>query len=404
METSPWETTHFETISPAVPPLQTVSKHPKQGTTPFLCLFVLASALGAAAKYAVPTRFHGVLEGPNIWTLEGVATLLAAVATSIVLHEAGHLVVAILVKFEVLGLALGPIRASRSNGAWHFRFSPRSFFSGSVSAVPRTTEGWRGRMLCVVAAGPLATLVTGVAAGALVAIDARLSHPGTTFLSAITQLSVFIFVLGLIPNRRASRVRNDARLLLVLRHDSKEAREILRYHMLTRLELASVRPREYPEQLMRELAQTNGRPDLMLFSAHKIVLWALDRGQLATASAWDQRCLELSESCQPAARNLALAHSACMDVLVRDRSQDAHDKFAEVDWQTLSPTWLMHRARATYYLTEGNVPECLAEVSRAQRAFPTDLPYYAFEGHLLRQLHRKALKVHPPALVKQCAA
>jgi hypothetical protein len=220
----------------------------------------------------------------------------------------------------------------------------------------------------------------------------------------VTQLCGFIFVLGLIPNSRSARVRNDARLLSVLRRDSQEARDILLYHVLTQLDLAGTRPRDYPGELMRELAQTQGRPELMLFSAHKIVLWALDRGQLSTATAWDQRCLELSEAVQPVSRNLALASSACLDVLVRNRPLDARHKFAQIDWQTLSPSWLMHRSRAAYYLAMGNVPECLAEVSRAQYSFPKHLAIYAFERSLLSQLHKKALNVRPPELLGRSAA
>jgi len=393
----------FEKIAPPLPALELRDK-PRPSSGAFLSLFLLAIAMGVAAKYAVPAHIHAELQGPDIWTLSGAATLFAAMAAVIVLHEAGHLAAAILMNFEILGLALGPFRVARLNGTWQLRFTPRTLFSGSVSALPRTADAWRQRMMAVVAGGPLATLATGVLAAALLLSNqpangltasayAAWAH---AFLGAVTQLSAFIFVLGLIPNSRNARIRNDARLLSVLRHDSREAREILLYHRLTQLELAGVRPRDYPEQLMAELAQTQGRPDLMLFNAHKIVLWALDLGQLSTADAWDQRCLELSEKCQPASRNLALANSACLDVLVRNNPLHARGKFAEVDWQTLSPSWLMHRSRAAYYLTMANVPECLAEVSRAQYAFPKLLPVFVFERTLLSQLHHKALNLQPP--------
>lgn len=393
----------LETVNPTVPVLQTPATQVKKGWAPLLLLFLLALALGLSARYALPAHVRERFEIPNLFQLRGIAMLFGAVAISIVLHEAGHLIAAILMNFKVLGLALGPFRVVHSSGRWEFRFTPPSLFSGSVSAIPRSTKHWRARMLVVVAGGPIATVVTGVAAGVLL-----LSQPadGSTnpFLGALTQLSLFIFVLGLIPNGRDARVRNDARLVLVLCRDSDEAREILLYHLLTQLEVAGTRPREYPERLMTELAQKQGRPDLMLFSAHKIVLWALDRGQLSTAEAWDRRCLELSAGCQPAARNVALANSACIDVLVRNRLLEAREKFSEVDWETLSPAWLMHRSRAAYYLTLRKVPECLAEISRSQYTFPNRLPFYVFERLLLSQLHRAALNVRPPELSKQCVA
>ena len=406
METSGFATrlhSSVETVDPSVPLLHPKSSPDKQGPTVFLSLFLLAIALGLAARYAVPAALRATFETPSILNFKGFANLILAMVAVIVLHEAGHLAAAILLNFKVLALALGPFRIARSNGAWTFRFTPRSLFSGSVSAVPRSTQGWRARMLVVVAAGPLATLLTGLAAASLL-LSLQMPPWTSTFLGAITQLSAFIVVLGLIPNSRDARVRNDARLLSVLRHDSQEARDILLYHVLTQLDLAGARPRDYPEELMRELAQTQGRPDLMLFSAHKIVLWALDRGQLSTAAAWDQRCLELCENSQPAARNLALAQSACLDVLLRNRLSDARDKFAELDWQTLSPAWLMYRSRAAYYLTTGNVPACLAAISQAQYAFPKHLPVYAFERSLLSELHRTALNLRPPELIGKSAA
>lgn len=386
-----------EVIDPPVPPLQWETATPQQGSGNVLILFLLALSLGLVVRYALPSQLRTTFQGPDVFHWVGVGTLVAAVFVSIFLHEAGHLSAALLANFEVLAIVLGPFRAARVNNVWTLRFSLRSLFSGSVSAVPRNTHAWRQRMLFVVASGPLATLFTGAAAACLLLLHPLHGWPNT-FIGAITQLSAFIFVLGLIPNSTNARVRNDARLLLVLSRESDQCREILMYHLLTRLELAGVRPRDYPLHILRELAHHHGRPDLMLFSAHKIVLWALDRGFLATALAWDQRCVDLSGACQPSSRNLALATSACLDVLVRNRLLNAQSKFADIDWESLSPSWLMHRSRAAYYLTKGNVPDCLSEIARARYTFPQHLPSYAFECTLLSQLHRKALDVQPPDL------
>jgi len=383
-----------ETIYPAVPPLPTRASRKAQGSQTFLPLLLIAVALGIAIRYLTPLQWRAAFAAVDVAHPQGATSLFAAVAAAVVLHEAGHLLAALLFDFQILGIALGPFRAARSFGTWRVRFSARTFFSGSVSAIPRNTRAWRGRMLLVVAAGPIATLLTGTAAAAVFS-----SHPNSewssTFLAALTQLSLFIFVLGLIPNSRDARIRNDARLLLILRRDSQEARSILLCHLVTQLEVAGTRPQDYPEQLMLELAATPGRAEFMLFSAHTIFLWALDRGRLGTADAWQRHCLELSEDCQPRSRNLALASSACFDVLFRNRPMEALNKFADVDWQTLSPSWLMHRARAAHYLALENVPECLDEISRARYDFEEGLPICAFERMLLSRLHRNALNLQP---------
>ena len=383
-----------ERIDPPVPPFVAPADRKGKGLQTFLPLLLLALGLGSVVEYLAPFQTGAVFGAIDLRYPSGVIALFSALALVVVAHEGGHLLAALLMNFQILGIALGPFRAMRSYGKWRVRFSAKSLFSGSVSAVPRNAHAWRKRMLVVVAGGPAATLISGAIAAA-----ALLSHASagwtTPFIGAFTQLSLIIFVLGLVPNSHDARVRNDARLLLVLSRHSPEASAILLYHLVTQLEVAGTRPQDYPERLIHELAVTHSQPDLMLFSAHTIFLWALDRGHLATADAWDQRCLELSEACQPRSRNLALANSACFDLLFRNKQLDARNKLADVDWQTLSPSWLTHRSRAAYYLALEKVPECLAEISRAQYAFPKHLPIYVFERRLLSRLHEKALSVKP---------
>jgi hypothetical protein len=352
-------------------------------------LMLLAVAIGIAAKAFGPSWARMLFEGVRLETVAALGAFMAALGAGIVLHEAGHLTAALLLDFEILGASLGPVRAAHFHGKWTFQFSG-TLFSGSISAIPRQNHSWRKRMLLVVAAGPAATFLTGVAS-ALLLFNGQFDNWTGSFLASLAQLSFFLFVLGLIPNGTKAQVRNDARLCYSLLHNTIEAQEILLYHLVTQLGVAGMRPREYPERLIRKLAAAGRRPDMSLIYAHTIVMWAIDHGDMQTAEAWEQRALDLSDICDLRLQNLALARSAFFDVLFRNNLAAAKCKFAEVNLEILSPGYFMHRAKAAYQVASGNTEEALAEVHRANFSFPKRLPYYDFERTLLAKLHQKAI-------------
>ena len=354
-------------------------------------LLLLALAIGIAAKVFGPSWVRMVFQAVGLGTVTTLAAFWAAFAASIVLHESGHLIAAVRQDFEILGASLGPIRTVHLHGKWRFQYSG-TFMSGSISAIPRENHAWRKRMLLVVAAGPAATLLTGIAS-ALLLFSSRFDGWMLYFLASLTELSFFLFVLGLIPNGSKAQMRNDAQLCSSLFRNTVEAQEILLYHLVTQLGVAGMRPRDYPERLIRKLAVGRSRPDMSLIYAHTVIIWATDRGDIHTADAWDQRAMELCERCDVRLQNLTIARSAFFDVLFRDNLAAARSKFADVNLEVLSPHYLMHRVKAAYQVAAGNIEEALAEVHRARFSFPIRLPYYDYEQALLGQLHKKAIEV-----------
>jgi len=354
-------------------------------------LLLLALAIGIAAKVFGPSWARIIFQTVRLGTVSALSAFAAAFAAGIVLHEAGHLVASLLLDFEILGASLGPVRGAFFHGKWTFHFSG-TLLSGSISAIPRQNHSWRKRMLLVVAAGPAATFLTGVAS-ALLLLHGQFDGWMKCFLASSIELSFFLFVLGLVPNGRKAQIRNDARLCYSLFHNTAEAQEILLYHLVTQLTVAGMRPRDYPERLIRKMAAARSRPDMSLIYAHTIIMWAIDHGDLRTAEAWEQRAMELCDRCDLRLQNLTLARSAFFDVLFRDNLVAAACKFVQVNLDILSPRYLMHRVKAAYQLAAGNIEEALAEVHRAQFSFPKHLPYYDFERTLLSQLHHKAIEV-----------
>jgi hypothetical protein len=377
------------------------STPPLQGPTPGLkttrsdfaysCTMIfVAMGIIIALQTLGPRSVQHVLNMPRSDGLGGLSALLTSFIAVLVVHEAGHLVAAILMKFELLALSLGPIRVAHLHGRWSFQFNAKNLFSGAVSAIPRTNEFWRARTLVVVGAGPAATLLSGMACAYIILSLQPTGWLGMALVSAV-QLSLLIFLLGVIPNGARARVRNDAQFFCSLLRGGSEASAIYLYHLLTQLRLSGVRPRDYPESMIQTLATVQGRPDMSLLCADTITQWAIDSGKIATADAWDHRAMDLRCLCSPPQQQTAIAKSACFDVLFRNDVQAAKRKFADLDVRTISPKWLRHRTSAAHCLSTGQISEALAEISQARRFFAKHVPYYEFEEMLLKRLEEKAL-------------
>jgi hypothetical protein len=318
-----------------------------------------------------------------------LAACILALIAAIFLHEAGHFLAALSLRFHILGASLGPLRISWLHGQWGLQFSTRTLLSGSVSAVPRRRSPWRKHMLIVVAAGPLATLLTGSAA-----VLALPHYPAASlsggFLGSFAQLSFFLFTLGLIPSGARARVRNDAGLFHSILRRMPDAQNILLYHAVMQIRIEGFRPRYYSEEVIQAIAAAQCGPEMSLLFAQTISSWALDRGDLESAHAWNRRAAELCTLCDVRFRNQALAESACLDIVIREDRSGAGIKLADVNFNTLSPLWFTHRAKAALALAEGNISGTMAEICRAEYYLPNRMPCYDHQRMLLARMRQIA--------------
>ncbi|MBV8811028.1 MAG: M50 family metallopeptidase [Acidobacteriaceae bacterium] len=379
-------------IEPPVPPVEERARTNSARSLFSWKLLLLAVVLGCAIEVAGPGWAQAIFRAISITDAGGISAIFAALFAAVVLHELGHFLAALAVGFRILGVSLGPVRVSFWHGQRMWKLSTKNLLTGSVSAIPRTDRQWRSRMLAVVAAGPAATLGTGALASYL--LLAPHSSPWmVSFLGALSQLSFFLFVLGLIPNSAQARIRNDARLLLILWRDGVEADEIRTYHEIMEMEASGIRPGAIPPNVIRKLAVQRSSADVAMLCARTVVNWALDFGDIGMASAWDNHAFTLSTRCDERLRNSAVAASACFDILFRGDLDAARSKFATVQFEPLTPKCFHHRVKAAYWLAACKVPAALAEIAQARCSFSAKLPYYQFEARLLFALHHEALSM-----------
>lgn len=374
-------------IDPPLPPL--AIHRPFQESASLLALIVGSVAFCGLLKFLGPAAVTIVLEHATLGRGEQLVTLLAALAASVLIHEGGHLLAAILLGFDVLGAALGPWRISRVNGSWTVRFWGGNWFAASVSALPKPKSCWPTSTLVVVAAGPLATLLFGAAALAMLLSGTRTGHIGC-FLAFTAELNAVLFVLGLLPNQPGARVPNDARLFLSLLGNSSEAHNILLYQLVMQMNRQGFRPCFYRQDVIRELPRAIARPEMAAWFAQVISDWAFDRGDLYSADAWDKRAVDLASEGEPPSLSQALAHSACLDLILRNDVKASRAKAVDIFVPSLQPEWIRHRALAVMHLSAGNILEGMGELQRADFSLPRGLPRFDFEREISNRLRSKA--------------
>jgi len=249
-------------------------------------------------------------------------------------------------------------------------------------------------MLIVVASGPFSSLILLVISA--IAVLSRLSDSWlTSFWSSCAEVNFFFCLLGLVPNSRFAAVRNDAALFAALWKNDARAHEVFMCHQAIELSLRRIRPEDFPEPLLMDLASFAGRPYTRLMIARRMVEWAIDSGNIQLAGEWDRTALAASEFCGPRLANRALAESACFDVLFKDDLLTAGHKFAGVEFHELFPPPLAERARAARLVACALPDRAPAHILRAQYKLPLGNPYFNHERMLLDRLHTKALSALP---------
>ncbi len=326
-----------------------------------LKLLVVALGAGLIVQIAGPPWLQDVFATSHLDLVPSAALLLAALVVSVMVHEIGHLIPSLLFGFHVSRVAIGPL--ANNSPARPLEAAVLPFLVLRLGLrLPSNDYAWRQRMLIVVASGPIASLALLFVAAfgtSLFGADPLLCG----FLRFTAQINLFISVLGVIPNSALAPVRNDARLLLTILNNGAEAEQIRLYHLITRLQTLGVRPRSYPANLVTRMMNATGTPDLMLFTALNVYLWALDSGNLAVADLWDLRMNALvAQNPRLRLSNTALAESACFDLIYRRDCTASLNKLETIDVKALSPH-LLNRTKVLQMLAEGRSVEAASHLN-----------------------------------------
>jgi len=256
--------------------------------------------------FRMPLRRFGISVGAGI--LLGIALIrfddqlprltparlghfLIALWISVVVHEAGHAIAAVVEGFKLLVFAVKPFKVYRTKECWRLGWLGKNQLSGFVSAVPRSTVRLRQRTIILVAGGPIASLVLGGAILAF-AVLAQRTLPAWlhTQLIMIGACSLFLGFVNAIP-RANPQVATDGHRLRMLLRASTESECYCAILLIAAASYGGLRPREWDTSLMERLpGPTDGSPDNRVAQAIRYN-WLVDSRRIAEAEVVLQHVL-----------------------------------------------------------------------------------------------------------------
>ena len=265
-----------------------------------------------------------VLRLPNfemaaIWVALLVPAVVVVFYLTVAVHEAGHLLAGASAGFRPCLLIIGPLKLERVSGRWRVganRIAP--VLGGLAAGVPSDSVDLRRRMIRLIAGGPLASLVTGVAGmGLLVFVKApgarmTLSDQDAfayVLLLAFTLISLLIAFVALIPTVTQGYSSDGGQILKFMRNGPEVEAEVALTAVSTS-SLAGTRPRDWDPAILAqamELPRSSTTAPLAALLAH---MNALDRGDLEAARRQLDRTLASVEQLAAMWRSSVLLHAA----------------------------------------------------------------------------------------------
>jgi Peptidase family M50 len=179
----------------------------------------LIFAVGFAAYYwwLGWLRAKGVPISQNFWHRYLMVVLVVLIITT--LHELGHTAAGLALGMKLRAFLVGPFQWRIRDGKWEFQFKPKDILSvgGATAVVPATADFPRWSYLCMVAAGPCATLLTGT-----LALWTALAAKGDSLLQAKAPFALFgawslvVCAVNLIPFRTKGNYSDGANIYQLL--------------------------------------------------------------------------------------------------------------------------------------------------------------------------------------------
>ncbi|WP_291983825.1 hypothetical protein [Luteitalea sp.] len=236
-----------------------------------LPLGVAAGVLAGRALAASGTRFEAFRDASPLALVLGLPLILWLV---LAVHEGGHLIAARLQGWPFLLLLVGPLRVVRGTSGLVWGFNRAwATWGGLTASIPPVDERFRRQMLCMVLAGPLAS----VALGAAVLLLARRGDALAAFGVVGGVTSLLIAVVTLLPMQGGGYQSDGAQALDLLRGGDLSRRRARRLALLMR-GFAGLRPRDTdPAEVHASLDETaDPRERLALWTV--LLHIAMDRG------------------------------------------------------------------------------------------------------------------------------
>jgi hypothetical protein len=216
---------------------------------------------------------------------DSLVLIVGALLITALLHEMGHASTGLALGMKLRMFVVGPFQWRIRDGRWQFKFVLSQAFSmgGATALVPTNPWQLRWREISMIAAGPVANLITG-----LIATVAALAAKGQPYerywliLTIFSTLSLVTFVVNLIPFRPEAAYSDGARIYQLL-GGGPWADLHRTFSIATSTLVTQLRPKDFDIDAIQraELSFTQGNQALLLrlFAAS----YFTDRGMISQA-------------------------------------------------------------------------------------------------------------------------
>lgn len=204
----------------------------------------------------------------------------------VLVHELGHTFTGLALGMKLRAFIIGPFQWRIRDGKWGFQFRPAGFFSsgGATALVPTAPRQPVANQVCMIAAGPFASFVSGI-----IALCAALTAPGRPWepawflLACVATLSLIVGALNLVPFQTGTTYSDGAQIYQLLSGgawaDYHRAMAVVTSTLVTPL-----RPRDYDIAVMQRAVvgiRTGNRAMLLHLN---ISSYYMDRSEFSEAA------------------------------------------------------------------------------------------------------------------------
>jgi Zn-dependent protease len=314
-----------------------------------------AMAFGYAIGKAVGKHAHPFRDVTG-WQV--FLIIIASCFMALALHELGHLVAGLWVKFRFSLYIVGPLRVERDeHDIIRVRFNRQiATYGGLCACLPTDNHDLLQRFARIIAGGPLASLIGGLVAIG-VAQASVLPAPLRLFCLSLGTISLLLVVVTLIPMPNGIFLTDGARLLRLRRGGELAARDVALLQLYA-LSLMNKPTSEWSEEAIRASLTPQDSSIFEVTGCLFAYSWFLERNELETAGRHLDRCLEIVQNLRSSMLAGYLVEAAWFMAWHRGDVQAAESLMETVGKQPLGVRQDdILRARAAIALRSGKIAE-----------------------------------------------
>lgn len=297
-------------------------------------------------------------------------------------HEAGHAVAGIMVKFDFKMYVVGPLMWEKESRGWKFKWNNNvNTAGGMVICLPTGSDKLANRFSIYALGGPLASLfLTIFAYGLFQKIPFYPSEPDIVvgfakyFSLLVSVFSFFILLVTLVPFHMGGFSSDGARALQLFLGGDKARFEVLMLKIIGS-SAAGIRPAELNQADIDEaeaLAHRTGAPMGMYLPGiqHQI---GFDRGDLDQAEDYLLKYIENVEKIPEGIRNSVWADAAFFYAFGRHDLEKAMIYWGNFQSSAMLSKAQVFAAEASIAVLKGNEVEAREKINSSRKELPNML-------------------------------